>query len=218
MSNWCSSGITFYSRNKKSITELKSKMEEIFHRESVPKPGYGKFIADYAKAFYPKIDSESIDCRGTVTLHDTIGRVEKYYSFKIFTETAGNAKLGIWYKILRDFYPGIRMAFVAEECGCEYFIKWDETGLFYPHDYYVDMAYPTGEDDVEYVEDHEFYSMQEICDWLDTHLPFKYERKDNADELEAEISSKLEEYDSDEFFCTIAKYREVNPVDFNFYK
>ena len=131
---------------------------------------------------------------------------------------AGDSKMGLWAYILKDFFPDVKMAYVAEECGCEYYCKFDETGLFYPHDYYVDIAYPGEGDEVEYIEDHQFYSLQDVHDWLDANLPFKYEKKGDEYELEKEINSKLDLYDSDEFFCTIAKYENISPSEFELKK
>lgn len=219
MSNYCSTGITFYSDSKPSVEDLKAKMETVFYSEPSPKPGYGRSIEDYVRAFYPLIDAKLTDCRGSVTLDKEIKRKEQYYSFTIFTETPGIARIGPWYKIIQDFYPNIKIAYVAEECGCEYFTKWDEDGLFFPDDFYMDICYPTKDGDLEYIEEHGFRSLEKIYDWLDNNLPFSYEKMTDADSLEFEIISKLTEFDeSDEYFCTIAKYREVHPADYNFYK
>lgn len=216
MANWCSSGITFYSENKKSLTKLVERIKEIYDGKPTQENGFGHgWVGDYANTFYPSIGADKIDCRGYIThLDESIRSVEKLYAFAICTETAWDGKMGLWASILRDFFPDVKMAYVAEECGCEYYCKWDETDLFYSHDYYVDIAYPGDDDEVEYIEDHGFYSMQGIYDWLDAHLPFNYEKKADVCELEKEILSKLEEYDSDEFFCTIAEYNKVSPSEF----
>ena len=124
----------------------------------------------------------------------------------------------MWYKVLNDFYPDIKLAYMAEECGCDYFTKWDESGLFYTHDYYMDICYPLQDGDVDYIDNHAFFSMEEICDWLEENLPFDFKRTENVNELELEIISKLEQSEySDECFCTISKYVEIHPNDFDFY-
>lgn len=216
MANWCSSGITFYSENKKSLTKFVERIKEIYAGKPTQENGFGHgWMGDYANTFYPSIGADHIDCRGYITYMDDAVRCEgKIFAFAICTETAWDAKMGLWASILKDFFPDIKMAYVAEECGCEYYCMWDESGLFYTHDYYVDIAYPGEGEEVEYIEDHEFYSMQGIHEWLDAHLPFNYEKKDDVYELEKEINSKLDTYDSDEFFCTIAKYKNISPSEF----
>lgn len=176
-------------------------------------------MGDYANIFYPKIKAERIDCRGYIShLDNSIRRKDKYFTFSICTETSWDAKMGLWAHILKDFFPDVQMAYVAEECGCAYYCKYDETGLFYPHDYYVDIAYPGVDGNVEYIDDHEFTTIQEIHKWFDENLPFKYVKKEDANELELEITAKLEEQDSDEFYCTIEKYMEISPSEFELKK
>lgn len=219
MPNWCSTGITFYSQNEKSLRELYERLKKIYYGKPTRENDFGHgWMGDYANSFYPKIGAEHIDCRGYIGYWDDDGlrRQNEYFVFSIWTETAWGAKVGLWSQILNDFYPDISMAYIAEECGCCYYVKWDETGLFYPMDYYVDMCYPLKDGGEEYIEDHGFSSLNEIYDWLDKNLPFQYERKESAEELDAEIISKFDEYDSDELYCVIAKYYEIAPSEFDF--
>lgn len=219
MPNWCSTGITFYSENKKEIKMLKQRIVEIYNGPATQENSFGKgWLGDYANKFYPEIGAATINCRGCIGhIDDTVRHMDKFYAFSISTETAWSAKIGLWYKILKDFYPNVKLAFIAEECGCEYYVKWDETGLFYSHSYYVDICYPAANGEISYIDDHEFYSLEEICDWLGENLPFNFDKKENVGELEQEIISKLDECeDSDEYFCTIAEYAEIHPSDFDF--
>lgn len=217
MANWCSCEITFYSENKEALAQFARLFNEIHEGQSTEENGFGHgWMGDYANIFYPNINAKNIDCRGFIAYMDSsISIVEKYFVFTICTETAWDAKMGLWASILKDFFPDIKMAYVAEECGCAYYCKYDETGLFYPHDYYVDIAYPGDNGDIAYIDEHGFTTVQEIHKWFDDYLPFKYEKKDDAYELKQEITSKLNELDSDEFYyCTIEKYEEISPSDF----
>ena len=221
MANLCSTGITFYSEDKKVLKDFKRRIAKINNGNSTHENDFGScWLGNIANKFYPEIGAEKINCRGSIVhLDDTIRQTESFFSFSICTQTAWDAKIGLWAKIVRDFYPEIKIAYVAEECGCEYFAKWDDEGLFYPFEYYFDICYSDADGEEEYADDHNFNTVQEISDWLEAHLPFKFEKKANAGELENEINSKLNELeDSDGFFCTIAKYTEVNPDDFSFYK
>lgn len=218
MANWCYSGITFYSEKEQAITEFAKKLNEICNGKPTQENSFGKgWMGDFANVFYPSIGAEHIDCRGRLCDID-IGavRVGKFFYLSICTETAWDAKIGLWYKILQDFYPDMKLAYAAEESGNLYFVKWDETGLFYPHDFYMDMAYPNNDGDIAYLEDHEFGSMKEIYDWLVLNVPFEYEKKESACELDWEIRSKLDKYNSDEFFCNIAEYTKIDPSEFDF--
>lgn len=218
MANLCSSEITFYSQNRKQISSFLRRLQEIFYEKPKYDNAFGaSWMGNYADAFYPEIGADNIDCRGSIEIMDeSIRCVEKYFAFSLFAGTANSAKIGLWYKILQDFYPDVKLAYIAEESSNSYFVKWDETGLFYPYDFYMDIAYPDDKADVAYLEDHEFGSMKEIYDWLDSNVPFEYEKKDTADDLDWEIRSKLDEYNSDEFFCNIAEYMKIAPSEFDF--
>lgn len=221
MPNWCSTGIMFYSENKESLYALKQKVDEIYEGPSTVKNDFGHgWLGDYAKTFYPLIDEEKVDCRGYITNIDTtVSRADKYYAFGISTETAWSAKIGLWYKILTDFYPDVKIAYIAEECSDGYYVKWDESKLFYPQEYYFDICYPTSDGSIEYNEEQQFYTLESIYSWIEKNLPFDVEKTENIGELEQDIRSQLDNYEgSDEFFCTIAEYAEIQPSKFSFYR
>ena len=217
MPNWCSSGIVFYSENEKSLANLQRKLNEIYEGKPTPDNAFGKgCMRDYANTFFPNIGAAQIECKGFVSYIGKIEPRENIFAFLICTQTAWTAKVGLWHRIIKDFYPDIKMAYVAEEYGSSYYCKWDETGLFFDYDYYVDIEYPGDDEEVLCIEDHEFISMESIYKWLDFHLPFKYEKKDDIDELEKEINSKLDEYSPNKFYCSMAKYNNIPPSEFKF--
>lgn len=216
MSTFCSTGIIFYSKDKQSLTQFKRHLDNIYSKVS---KNSDCPIAKIVDSFYPEIGSEKIECRGAFTLGKSVSKLNKYYILRIYTTTPNSAKLGLWYRLIRDYYSEIKLAYIAEESGNEYFVKWDEDNLFNFEDYYFDICYPKKDGDIGYIDKHEFATLESIYCWLDKNLPFKYEKKANECELEQEIISKLEEFEeSDEFFCTIAKYIEINPSEYEFYK
>ncbi len=216
MSTFCSTGITLYSKDKQSMKQLKRRLDDIYLKAA---KNSNCPIAKIADAFYPEIGFEKIECRGAFTLGKTVSQLNGYYILRVYTTTPNSAKLGLWYRLIQDFYPEIKIAYIAEESGNEYFVKWDEEDLFYLEDYYVDICYPTKDGDIGYIDEHEFATIESVYGWLDSNLPFEYEKKSNECELEQEILSKLEKLkNSDEYFCTIAKYMKISPSEYEFYK
>lgn len=217
MPNWCSSGIVFYSENKKSIENLQQKLNEIYDGKPTHDNAFGEgCMRDFANTFFPGIGAAQIKCKGFVSYIGKIETREKFFAFPICAQTAWTAQMGLWHRILIDFYPDIKMAYVAEEYGSGYYCKWDETGLFFNYDYYVDIEYPGDDEEVLCIEDHEFVSMESIYKWLDSHLWLEYEKKDDIDELEIEINSKLDDYSPNKFYCTMAEFNKIPPSEFTF--
>ena len=218
MANLCSSRITFYSDNKDSVCSLKQKLEAIQCENLSRKNEFDSVELEcFVNKFYPSIDSQYVNCRGVLT--DIEGELKQYgvfYGFHIYTQMAWSAKIGIWHKILSDFYPDVRMAYIAEESSCDYFVMWDADNLFDFHDYYFDICCPTKDGEVQYSDDHEFMTLAGIWDWLDKNLPFDYTKTEDVSALEQEIWEKLEAYDNDEFYCTIARYERIAPSEFEF--
>lgn len=224
MPNWCSTAIAFYSENKEQLESFHKKVLEIQNGGATQENDFGEcWLGDYANTFYPEIGAVNVECRGTASDISEIERKDKYHFFRMFTWTAWTAKIGLFYKVTKDFYPDVKIAFVSEESGCEYYCKWDEEKLFYPEDYYLDICYPTADGETEYGEDHEYSSLKSVFEWLDACLPFKVEYCDNEQELENRINNKMEEYaeeqglDHNEYYCVIAKYYEMHPSAFSFH-
>ena len=220
MANLCSSRITFYSESEDSICALKQKIEAIQEGNPTQKNDFGSgWLGDFVNTFYPDIDALNVECRGVLTdIDEEVKRYKQFYKFDIWTQTAWTAKIGMWHKILEDFFPNVKLAYVSEESGCEYFIMWDPDDLFEFCEYYFDICCPSSEGEMQYSDDHEFMTLNDIYEWLDKHLPFEYTKSDNICELEEEILEKLDQYDDDECYCTIAKYEKISPSEFDFYR
>ena len=138
MANLCTGAITFYSENEEVVKSMMHKFKEIFNSPPTFNNSFGNgWMGDYANTFFPDIGHEKIPCRGCIELGE-FSKIEKYFYFEIYTQTANSAKIGLWHHIVEKYYPDISIAYIAEECGCGYFVKWDETGLFYSEEYYVD--------------------------------------------------------------------------------
>lgn len=78
MTNWCSTGITFYSKNKEELLKLKRKLNKIYNGKPTAENDSGPgWLGDYANTFYPKIGHKKIDCRGIlIPVRDIQGRIQ----------------------------------------------------------------------------------------------------------------------------------------------
>lgn len=124
--------ITFYSKNKKQLAAFHKRFNEILEDDATQENGFGKgWLGDFANTFYPHIGAQNIECRGSTDCISEIEHKENLDFFRILTTTAWTAKIGLFYKITQDFYPDIKIAYVSEEGGCEYYCKWDDDGLFF---------------------------------------------------------------------------------------
>lgn len=226
MANWCYSGITFYSENEEQVNSAHARFVEIRNGTPTTENGFGQgWMGDYANVFLPQYGHEKVDCRGQVAwIDDDVNKDEEkgIFFFHIETETAWDGKLGMWQKILEDFYPDINIAYVAEECGNGYFLKWDKTGRFYNEQYCVDGCLP-GKKPNEYVYLSDAFdgsgtvrNLDQIQADIDKVTTLKYTHADNERDLEENINAAISEIDDEELYFTIEKYEEVAPSDFSF--
>lgn len=226
MANICSTYIKFYSKDKERLEAMRQKFESVIDAGPTEKNDWGGcWMGNFANVFFPEYGAERVDCKGYVDGPDAeLSQVKDYYMFGLWTQTAWSAKIGIWYNIVKKFYPNVKIAYIADECAMGYFVKWDETPdqLFFPEEYYVDGCLPKGNGGCEYIEDKlEYGSIGAMYDYFDEILPFDYRHTENLDELEREIQSKLDEYEkanacNECLYVQIEKYEEVNPADFEF--
>jgi len=226
MPNWCSVVIRFYSKNKEQLEKMRNKFLSIIENAPNDDGGFGSpWLGNFADEYFPEIGSERVDCRGWVDGTDDIWTRDDYYVFSVWVQAAWGAKMGLWHEIVKRYYPDVSIAYFAEECGCEYFCAWDQTEgkAFCPEAYYVDGCIPTATSDEEYIDDkYGFRSVEEIWQFFDDKLPFKYQHTSDLSKLTEEIQQKLDEYDEKQeypnggYFVQIAEFEEVDPATFNF--
>ncbi len=220
MPNWCSTVIKFYSENKEQLEAMHKKFVEIKDAYPIDEDGFN--MIGYADTFFFFFLHDKVECRGWVDGIDEIEYDGKYQVFTVWTETAWGAKMGMWHEIVKRFYSEVKIAYIAEECGNDYFCVWDKTEgqRYFPDAYYVDGCLPTKDGKCEYVEDHyEFFSVKEIQDYLDKKLPFEYEHKENLDDFMEEVQRRLDEYSrtnecGENLYIHIAEFAEIAPADF----
>lgn len=219
MPNWCSTDITFYSKNKNSINKMLGKFKEIQELDIPTKENdFGAWMGDYANIFYPSLGAEVLNCRGIVTHLDETSKENSeanIFYFCIETMTAWGSKVDFWYKIITDFYPDVSMAYSAVETGCDLFEKWDITNLFYPEHYYVEGFIPKGENGEEIYPPDDKYcnSLPELEKYLHNILPFNFPTPNSSvGELEEVINSLFPE--DDDYYLTINEFIDVDPAKY----
>lgn len=226
MPNWCYTNITFYSTNEASIKAMHDSFRAIFMGEPTEENDFGHgWMGDYANAFFPEIGTEHIDCRGSVEWFGDVNKQDKYHYFAISTETAWDAKLGMWQEIVTRNYPDVKIAYISEENGTRYYYKWDEDNLFYKDKYYLDGYVPNKEYKGTYLDGDIHYwngTIQDIQKYLDDILPFEYLHSKDLDEMEKDIQEKLDEFphkfadDEDNFYIVICRFIPCTPKGFRF--
>ena len=221
MPNWCTTGITFYSKDRELVEKFNNKVLDIMNGKPTVENDFGAgWIGDFANTFFPNLGHKKVDCRGCVDCVDEgVFNREGYWFFAIATYTAWSAKMGIWREIIDKFYKGIEIAYIAEECDCGYFLKYDETGLFYPEVMYVDCCYPDEYGDEQYIDEHNFDTIPELVKWLNESIPqFSHTMTDSLDKLSCETQEGLEKLDDGDgrFFFNAEWYAEVPISEFAF--
>lgn len=221
MPNWCYTQVNFYSKDRKQLKTMREDFVRIHNGSPTANNDFGAgWMGDYANKYYPQLGHENVACRGTVEdISDEILKQDDFYYFRIYTETAWDAKIGLWYNICKDFYPNVKIAYIAEEGGLGYFVKWDEPGFFL-EEYYVDGFIPTkenpdGEGALGCLPKCAYDN--EIVDALHDVLPFNFPGKTLHEALEKidEVFTRTTDDNSHGFYLCIEKYMEIPPSDFS---
>lgn len=182
------------------------------------------WMGNFANVFFPELGHEKIDCRGWIDNMEAPEDDGECRVFTIWTETAWGAKMGMWHEIVKNFYPDVNIAYIAEECGCDYFCVYDATAgcRYFPDEFCVDGCIPTKDGGCEYIEDkYQFGSVSEIIAYLVERLPFEFKHTDDIYELNVDIQNRLdkisEEGEYDEcLYIQISKFEEISPAQFDF--
>lgn len=205
----------FLFKAQPAAGRVQKKLDSIYSGAATRPNEYGKgWLGDIANTFYPSLGSDKIDSLGTYTMSESVESLNKWYCFRIWTTTTRGIKVGLFSKLISDFYPEIKMAYISD--GTAY-LMWDEDNLFYPFKYYMDMCYPSKSGEICYIDTHEFASMEEIYEWLDEHLPFEISKTETLGELESQIQERLAESDSDDYYCELEEYVEMAPQSFEIF-
>ena len=227
MSNLCSSSVTFYSTDQEMIKTMQDRFVKIY---ADAMPAGGRYsdcpVGYFLDAFFPGSESIANRYRGCVTVNETDISVDGYYAFSILFQSLRGIAMGLWYQIAKRFYPGVSMAYSAEDSALECYLKWDPTGLFYRERYVLDGYIPVKPHGAMYIEGEDKIwtgSMEEVLHWLDEKLPFAYEHSGSVCAVENSIREKLEELEDgcdeddeekeDQYFFTFAEFESCAPEE-----
>jgi len=206
MPNWCCTDITFYSNDGNLLIEYQKKLQEIYDANATVENGFGNgWLGDFVNTLLAPdytTEIENIRCRGM--LLDTPDSNQVYfcegcdhYVFYIHAETAWAPMMQMWDLILEKYSNGrIKMAYVAEEGGCELYQTYDPEGLFnYPR---FKLDYNIGDYD-----SYECHSLDELKKHIyDIEelkiLPSQLDNM-NSEELATFLESVSESLDEDEY-------------------
>ena len=194
MPNWCYTNIKFYSKNPNQLMALFKR----FNRGSENNSLY-----DLMKSFYPN-ETNAFDARGCIiSSDDEVNRLKNKDGvsisyFGIDTETAWSPKIGIFQKILQDFYPDVELAYLANEDGYGVALKYDNNNLFFDANYHLNANFPYYEE-IDWCPDKiDFSSINELLNYLRTELPLLHLNNINptteCNEIEEQILRAYEKY------------------------
>ena len=167
MPNWCNTHITFYAKNEVAVNDLHYKLMQY---TAVPCNGckdaawLGNILLSAEIGTYDEILADKYGyCRGW---EDDIGDVEQsdgYFSFYITVQDAWAPHTEPFYHLLGKLYNNtVKMAFAAEEPGCEVYIKYDPDNLYYYDCEYVVDSYFPSESAAQYADVADMDSLQTL--------------------------------------------------------
>jgi len=156
------------------------------------------------KDFY---DSKA-NYRGDIVDINKLNEKDGYHYFSISTETAWMPMIKMWHLMLKKLYPGkdIHLAYQAEEPGLDIFMKYDEEGIFYDEDYYIELyienletvqqKYPH----IKFNEDPDHYCTEKYAiKYLQELLNTKENNMDVLFKMAEQFNKELQTLDEDSY-------------------
>ena len=136
MANWCSSDVTFYHKSKFMISALRDEFEKVYHNPA-DDGKYDGYLGNFVDHFIPD-KKDSLSYRGSIEDIGPLDNFSEGWYFNIHLEGAWSPKVSILFKIIEECYPGVEIAYVAEEPGTDIFYCHDRTGSFYDCSVHID--------------------------------------------------------------------------------
>lgn len=207
MANICSTELIIFHPERKVLEDLKSKLDKFIHipaHESLSHNTYwiGNLLLHAGYNYTDIVNDKYGDTRSWVAY---LGEIEQHitggvYFFAVDLEDSWGPHIAPWRYFLNKLYPDaeIKLAWMAEECGCELYQKYDPDSLFYAdYEYFVDCYVPDNSAYDKYpelVDEHRGYSADELREIFNV---------DDMDEIIAtanSITEKLQEEYGDGFY------------------
>lgn len=136
MPNWCYSNVTFYHKSKFMISALRDEFWKVFNSPTDDEK-YDGYLGTFIDHFIPD-KKESLSYRGSINDISPLDEFSGGWFFDVIVEGAWSPKVSILFKIVEECYPGVEIAYIAEEPGMEIFYCHDSTGSFYDSAVYID--------------------------------------------------------------------------------
>lgn len=196
MPNWCSTNYTIEGP-KKELKSLKEKILTWTSPKTCPRPKNGEnWLGNIVLG--AGLDIEKIECRGIIECLSDVETNDDTSTLTFQTETAWTAMNEMWYQILAKYAPNCTLYFSSEEPGCEYFVKNDEEGKYYPEEFLVD-AYIDKPDTplkkkIKKIFDYTYLTREELIDDL---REITNDDNSSLDTLIQKIKDESEEWDDD---------------------
>lgn len=213
MPNWCLSQIVVYSKNKYEIELFHDKLEEVMSHKFDEKVGDPSWLGNLCIGAGYTYDETIADragyCRGWIQYISNIEtNDEKFNYFYVDVEDAWEPHIKPWRSSIERLYPAnnIKIAWIANECGCEIYQKYDPNGLFFSSAEYSMDCYCDNDEVYE-----KYPEIQEGCDNYTTAQLMKIF---NLPDMESvikraeEITEAMEE-EYGEGYVYIHKYEEM---------
>lgn len=188
MPNWCSTTIVIYSCNRSEVETFHDKLHEIISKpydSNVEAANWLGNMLMYAGYTYEETVAEKggyprgwINYIGDIETNDCEG-VSYFYCD---VEDAWDPHIKPWRCSIDKLYPNnnVKIAWLANECGCEVYLKYDLDGLFFSDSEYCmdcycdnDTAYQKYPELQEGCEDYTAYQLMEIFELSDMNAVIK---------------------------------------------
>lgn len=219
--------MTFYSENANAVRELYNDFDEVIQASKDTADDY--MIENFIKKYYPSVDVNNFDVWGWLWWDGTeIETGNGYTYFQAQAESSSRDEVGLFYLILKDFYPDIKLAYSSDCLGGADHVKWDETNYFYPENFFVDgeLSDPDNPERLESV--YELYDggyckaedIEELYDELLERFPYLEDAfpvgyvPDDCDDIYYGVNAFVDSSDEykGELFCM--EFGEESPEDF----
>lgn len=149
MPNWCSTSLSIYSTSHSEVKSLHDKLLEVIEKPfdgNVQAANWLGNMCMHAGYTYEETIAEKAGyCRGWIQEVTNIKTniAEGIYYFYVFVEDAWGPHIQPFRASINKLYPNnsLKIAWIANECGCQIYQKFDDSGLFFSDEEYCMDCY-----------------------------------------------------------------------------
>lgn len=218
MANWCSTGVIFYSKDKKTIKKMFEEFTKLVSISNIKRQASNTLFIDR----YLHDKKNLINDKGFVDIYsDCVEFNSVYYYFQILHDSVSPPQIGMWYAISKKYNVGL--AYVTESPEDDLFLIYDEIGCFYDNKYYVDYEVHNSDPDddsddaLETPDDKYFGRDDEVCLRAQLEEDFSFlgvEEYDSLQEMIKKITSYISKTKIKNDFFMLKEYKISHPANF----